>query len=104
MENPQWWEKPRQPTGCKIHYMREEYNDTENTEATTSCLLLHHTLSRYYTLAWRNEGGPPGSCTKEQEINGEERELATCEQRYTGTRPFDTEDASGTPTQRDANV
>ena len=40
MENPQWWEKPRQPTGCKIHYMREEYNDTKNTEATTSCLLL----------------------------------------------------------------
>ena len=22
MENPQWWEKPRQPTNCKIHYMR----------------------------------------------------------------------------------
>ena len=22
MENPQWWEKPRQPTGCRIHYKR----------------------------------------------------------------------------------
>ena len=29
VENPQRWEKPRQPTGCKIHYMREVYNNTK---------------------------------------------------------------------------
>ena len=22
VENPQWWEKPRQPTGCRMHYKR----------------------------------------------------------------------------------
>ena len=56
------------------------------------------TLSRYFACAWRNEAGPPGSWTEEQVLKGErERENArfTYEQRNTGTRPVDTEDANG---------
>ena len=37
------------PQAVKIHYMREEYNDKESTEATTSCLLLHHTRRRLHS-------------------------------------------------------
>ena len=51
VKNPQWWEKPRQPTGFKIHYMWEEYKVKENREATTSCLLLHHTQAA--VTGWR---------------------------------------------------
>ena len=32
MENPQWWEKPRQLTSCKIHYMRGIQKQRKNTE------------------------------------------------------------------------
>ena len=33
----QMWEKPRQPTDCRMITMREENNDGESIEATTSC-------------------------------------------------------------------
>ena len=49
VENPQWWEKPRQPTDCKIHYERDDYSNG-STRATTSCTpSLRHTRR----LQWR---------------------------------------------------
>ena len=33
----QMWEKPRQPSDCRMITMREENNNGESTEATTSC-------------------------------------------------------------------
>ena len=36
------------PQAVNNHYLREEYNDTENTEAT-SCLLLRHTRRRLHS-------------------------------------------------------
>ena len=48
MENPQWWEKPRQPTGCKqYHYMRGIHS-RGNAEATTSRPLPRHTRRRLH--------------------------------------------------------
>ena len=49
-------------------------------------------LSGCYATTWRHQVGPPGSCTKEQGRN--ERETATCDRRYTGTRPSDTEETN----------
>ena len=65
MENPQWWEKPRQPTGCEqYHYMRgihsrgnEEANDLSSSSLPHAAavtmrrqqplsLSLRHALSR----------------------------------------------------------
>ena len=49
VENPQWWEKPRQPTDRRIHYERDDYNNG-STRATTSCTpSLRHT----WRLQWR---------------------------------------------------
>ena len=49
VENPQWWEKPRQPTGCKIHYEKGDYS-SGSTRATISCTpSLRHTRR----LQWR---------------------------------------------------
>ena len=45
VENPQWWEKPRQSTNCRIHYERD-YN-IGNTRATTSCTSLFATRGGY---------------------------------------------------------
>ena len=49
-------------------------------------------------------GGTTGVLYQRAREKGEGREPAACERRYTGTRPFDTKDASWTPTQRDTNV
>ena len=68
-------------TSTTFHSTKMEKNIASRTS---------NTLSGYYASAWENEAGPPGSCTKEQERKGKEREPATCEQRYTGTRPSDT--------------
>ena len=61
---------------------------------TWNSLKTESTLSGYYTNAWWNEAGPRRSCTKEQARKGKEREPATCDRRYTGTRPSDTEDTN----------
>ena len=45
VENPQWWEKPRQSTNCRIHYERDYNNGS--TRATTSCTSLLATRGGY---------------------------------------------------------
>ena len=46
MENPQWWQKPRQPTGCRIHYKRGIQCRTKTQRQRPLVLFFSHTRRR----------------------------------------------------------
>ena len=87
MENPQRWEKPRHPTGCKIHYMRGiqcrgktqrqrplvlfslATRGSYNEEATTSLSLslslsISHALYKNFTITQQHLRAHTKVCPK----------------------------------------
>ena len=49
VENPQWWEKPRQPTGCKQSLYERKYN-VEETQRQRPLVLILATHGSGYTV------------------------------------------------------